>query len=187
MSGGLFSFHGFSISLRIILCAANVGKIFVKCPDCTGNLRFCLLSVMPARQSAVGSCCHGSRGLRRAAPAGIYRPPARRCTPTALPDGDCAAATRRCIRCSTRCFPASLLDGVRQFGEAFRLEHRVAPAERHVCECIGKHLLQNFIGAHPASAVNVPRLRIVAARTPVGASGRVNGGTETGTVHRGIF
>ena len=84
-------------------------------------------------------------------------------------------------------FPASLLDGVRQFGEAFRLEHRVAPAERHVCECIGKHLLQNFIGAHPASAVNVPRLRIVAARTPVGASGRVNGGTETGTVHRGIF
>ena len=110
-NGGSVSFvYGFVFASRLyylvifFLAATNVEKIFIKYPDCSSNLRFRLLLVTLARQSAVGCCCLGNRVLRHEGLFGIFRLPVRRYTPTALLDVDCAIKPRRYIRYSTRCF-----------------------------------------------------------------------------------
>ena len=76
---------------------------------------------------------------------------------------------------------------MRQLGESFRLEHRVSTTEGDVCKVVGKDFFQNLFRTHPVPAVDVPRLRIVATGTTVGASGSINGGPEARTVYCGIF
>ena len=77
--------------------------------------------------------------------------------------------------------------GFCQFGKSFRLEHRVATAERHVRKLIGPDDLHDFLRRHQDSGPDVPRLRIMAAGTGIGTPGGIHRRTESRSVHRCVL
>ena len=84
-------------------------------------------------------------------------------------------------------FPGLPFHGFRQFGKPFRLEHRVAAAERHVRKLIGPDDLHDFFRRHQGSGLDVPRLRIMAAGTGIGTTGGIHRRAKPRSVHRRVL
>jgi len=82
---------------------------------------------------------------------------------------------------------ALLPDGARQLGKALCLEHRVAAREGDVGEGVAHDFLHQLVGRGHRAVADVPRLRIMAARTMVGASRTINGCAEARTVYHRIM
>ncbi len=76
---------------------------------------------------------------------------------------------------------ALLPDGARQLGKALCLKHRVAAREGDVGEGVAHDFLHQLVGRGHRAVADVPRLRIMAARTMVGASRTINGCAEART------
>ena len=67
------------------------------------------------------------------------------------------------------------------------LEHRVAAREGDVGEGVAHDFLHQLVGRGHRAVADVPRLRIMAARTMVGASRTINGCAEARTVYHRIM
>ena len=79
------------------------------------------------------------------------------------------------------------LDSACQLGKSFRLIHRIAARKGDIGIGVGLDDAHNVVGRHAVSALKVPRLGIVTARTLVTAACTVDGGPEARTVNHRVF
>lgn len=84
-------------------------------------------------------------------------------------------------------FGRSGADCAGEFGKSFGLEHRVAAAESNIGKRVGEDNVENFGNRGRCAGINVPRLRVVAARAMVGTSRRIDRSAKPRAIDSGVF
>ena len=79
------------------------------------------------------------------------------------------------------------LDATGEFGKGLDLIEGVAAGEGDIGEFVRLHHFQDFIDRHFPASVEVPRLRIMAAGTMMGAARTVDRCAQARTVGHGLF
>ena len=81
----------------------------------------------------------------------------------------------------------ALADSTGQLGEALGLVHGVATGEGDVGVGVGLDDAHDFVGGHSMTSLEVPRLRIVTARTLMSTARAIDGRTKPWAVDHGVL